>query len=117
MKRKPYPSDLTDEQWALLEPLLPDAKPGGHPRTTNLREALNALFYLMREGCSWRAIPHAFGIPWRPIYNYYRAWTADGTWERLVAAFRIPARRGCGRAAGPPRGHVHTGSGKCALGW
>src|SRR5947207_1374709 len=116
MKRKPYPSDLTDEQWALLEPLLPDAKPGGHPRTTNLREALNALFYLMREGCSWRAIPHDFGIPWRTIYNYYRAWTADGTWERLVAALRIRARRAAGRDPEPHTGYIDSQSVKTALG-
>src|SRR6266498_845846 len=57
MNRKPYPSDLTDEQWALLEELIPPARPGGCPRKHDMREVLNALFYLTREGCSWRALP------------------------------------------------------------
>src|SRR5450756_339232 len=53
MSRKPYPSDLTDAQWSILEPLIPPAKPGGHPRTQNRREILNAIFYLVRNGCAW----------------------------------------------------------------
>ena len=60
MIRKPYPSDLTDAEWSILEPLIPPAKPGGHPRTQNMREILNAILYLVRGGCSWRALPHDF---------------------------------------------------------
>jgi putative transposase len=78
MSHQPYPSDLTDAQWQLLEPLLPPAKPGGRPRTTDLRAVANALFYLNREGCTWRALPHDFP-PWRTVYDYFAAWTADGT--------------------------------------
>src|SRR5438477_9533327 len=82
-KRQPYPSDLTDAQWEVLQDLIPDARPGGRPRKHDLREVVNALFYLARESCSWRALPHDFGIPWKTVYNYFRAWTTDGTWPRL----------------------------------
>jgi putative transposase len=116
MKRKPYPSDLTDEQWAVLEPLIPDAKPGGHPRTTDLRELLNALFYHAREGCSWRAIPHDFGIPWKTVYNYFRDWTADGTWEDLVTALRMRVRHAAGRDPEPAAGYIDSQSVKTAQG-
>src|SRR6516165_9737269 len=116
MKRKPYPSDLTDEQWAILEPMLPPAKPGGHPRSTNERELLNALFYYVREGCSLRALPHDFGIPWKTVYNYFRAWSADGTWQRLVDALRIRVRRAAGRDPEPQTGYIDSQSVKTAQG-
>src|SRR6516225_2648278 len=57
MSHKPYPSDLTDAQWAVLEPMIPQPKPGGRPRKTNMRQVVNAIFYLNREGCTWRALP------------------------------------------------------------
>src|ERR1700732_459342 len=97
MQRKTYPSDLSDQQWAVLQPLLPAARPGGRPRATDLRELVNALFYLAREGCSWRAIPHDFGIPWKTVYNYFRDWTADGTWQELQDALRWQVRLTAGR--------------------
>jgi putative transposase len=100
MERKPYPTDLTDEQWKLIEPLLPDAKPGGRPRTTILREVLNALFYLVRSGCQWRMIPHEFP-PWKTCYNYYRAWIDNGTWDELVATLRMDVRTEAGRDEQP----------------
>jgi putative transposase len=96
MERKPYPTDLTDEQWKLVEPMLPPAKPGGHPRTTNLREVLNALFYLVRSGCQWRMIPHEFP-PWRTCYNYYRAWISNGTWDEIAVVLRMEVRTQAGR--------------------
>jgi len=116
MNRKPYPSDLTDEQWALLEELIPPARPGGCPRKHDMREVLNALFYLTREGCSWRALPHDFGIPWKTVYNYFRAWTDDGTWEQLVTALRMRARRAAGRDPDPHSGYIDSQSVKTALG-
>jgi putative transposase len=91
MERTPYPTDLTDEQWKLVEPSLPDAKAGGRPRKTDLREVLNALFYLVRSGCQWRMIPHEFP-PWRTCYNYYRAWIQDGTWDELLYLLRMDVR-------------------------
>src|SRR5206468_1302603 len=66
MSRESYPSDLTDQQWAMLEPLIPPAKPDGHPRTTNMREVLDALLYLDPTGGQWRALPHDFP-PWSTV--------------------------------------------------
>jgi putative transposase len=100
MSREPYPSDLTDGQWQLLEPLLPAAKPGGRPRKTDLRAVLDALFYLNREGCSWRALPHDFP-PWRTVYDYFAAWKADGTWEQINGALRRKLRVAAGRPHTP----------------
>jgi putative transposase len=77
--RKAYPTDLTDEQWELLEPLLPKAKPGGRPRTVDLREVINAIFYLLMTGCAWRLLPHDLP-PWQTVYSYFRAWKRDQMW-------------------------------------
>jgi len=100
MERKPYPTDLTDEQWKLVEPFLPEAKPGGRPRKTDLREVLNALFYLVRSGCQWRMIPHEFPA-WRTCYNYYRAWIASGTWDEIIYLLRLDVRQQAGRKDQP----------------
>ena len=97
MTRPSYPSDLTDAEWGILAPILPAPKPGGHPRTVNLREVLNALRYLVREGCRWRAIPHDFGVPWQTVYTYFRTWRLDGTWERMHAILRKRVRQEDGR--------------------
>src|SRR5215468_9986871 len=99
MKRKPYPSDLTDEQWTLIEPLLPRAsrrRRPGRPRRTALREIANALFYHAREGCTWRALPHDFP-PWKTVYNYFQAWRDDGTWAQIQGALRRQLRLAEGR--------------------
>jgi putative transposase len=116
MERKPYPSDLTDEQWAVLEPLVPPAYPGGRPRKTDLRELLNALFYHAREGCSWRALPHDFGIPWKTVYNYFQWWGLDGTWDKLLRALRERVRAAAGRAPTPSAGAIDSQSVKTACG-
>jgi putative transposase len=100
MERKPYPTDLTDEQWKFVEPLLPVAKPGGRPRKTDLREVLNALFYLVRSGCQWRMIPHEFP-PWKTCYNYYRAWIDNGTWDEIGTTLRVEVRLAAGRDEQP----------------
>jgi len=116
MARKPYPSDLTDEQWAVLEPLIPPARPGGRPRKTDLREVLNAIFYLTREGCTWRALPHDFGIPWKTVYNYFQWWTWDGTWQKLLDALRPQVRTRAGRAPTPRVACIDSQSVKTAGG-
>ena len=100
MKRKTYDTDITDVQWSLLEPLLPLAKPGGRPRSVNLREILNALFYVCRTGCSWRLLPHEFP-PWQTVYKYFRRWQQDGTWERVHAVLREQVREQEDREATP----------------
>lgn len=100
MKRKPYPSDLSDAQWHLIAPLLPAPKPGGRPRKTDLREVLNALFYLNQAGCTWRALPHDFP-PWRTVYEYFAAWKTDGTWDEINGALRRKLRVQEGRPHTP----------------
>jgi putative transposase len=115
MKRRSYPSDLTDEQWAVLEGLIPDAKPGGRPRKHDMREVLNALFYVVREGCSWRALPHDLP-PWKTVYNYFRAWSADGTWPLLVDALRLRVRKAAGRDPEPSAAYIDSQSVKTAEG-
>ena len=100
MKCKSYPSDLTDEQWELLSPLLPAAKPGGRPRTVELREVLNAILYVLRTGCVWRMLPHDLP-PWQTVYKYFRGFSEDGTWERVHDAMRPNVREGEGRSAMP----------------
>jgi putative transposase len=100
MNRKPYPSDLTDEQWAIVEPLIPPALPGGRPREVDIREVVNALFYRNREGCSWRALPHDFP-PWKTVYNYFQWWQWDGTWDKLLQRLRQDVRVAAGRQPTP----------------
>ena len=98
--RKRYPTDLTDEQWALIEPLLPLAKPGGRPRTTDLREVVNALFYQARTGVQWDFLPHDL-IPKGTAYDYFARWHDDGTWQRVVDALRGRLRAEAGRQESP----------------
>src|SRR5215467_14428790 len=113
MSRKRYPSDLTDEQWAVLGPMVPDARPGGRPRKYPMRDILDALFYLNREGCSWRALPHDFP-PWKTVYNYLRDWTDDGTWQRLLDALRPRVRQAAGRNPDPRTAYIDSQSVKTA---
>ena len=100
MPRKPYPSDLTAAQWRVLAPLLPPAKPGGRPRSVDLREVLNGILYVLRNGCTWRALPHDLP-PWGTVWWYFRTWRRDGTWEQLHDALRPLVRRGASRAPTP----------------
>ena len=81
--RKSYPSDLTDAQWTILEPLLPAARTqhGGRPRTLHLREVVNTLLYLNRSGCQWDMLPHDL-LPKSSVYDYFARWRDDGTWCR-----------------------------------
>lgn len=100
MNRKPYSSDLTDAEWSILEPLIPRAKPGGHPRTTHRREVVNALFYLVRNGCAWRALPHDLPC-WSTVWTYFRNWRLTGAWEMMRTALRETVRTSQGREATP----------------
>ena len=115
MQRKPYPSDLTDQQWAVLEPWIPPPRPGGRPRKTDMREVLNAIFYLTREGCSWRALPHDFP-PWKTVYNYFEDWKQDGTWDQFLTGLRLRVRRAAGRDPDPRVAAIDSQSVKTASG-
>ena len=95
-----YPSDLTNQEWAVLEPLIPPAREGGHPRTADMREVLNALFYVDRTGCQWRALPHDFP-PWSTVWSYFRTWRNNGTWHRMHTALREKTRVSMGREPTP----------------
>ncbi len=82
--RRPYPSDLSNAEWQILEPLLPAEKPGGRHRGYALREIINAIQYLLRGGGAWRSLPH--DLPhWQSVYHYFRRWKRDGTWLRVHA--------------------------------
>ena len=109
MTRKPYPTDLTDEQWALLEPLLPPAKPGGRPRSVDLREMVNALLYLLRTGCPWDLLPKELPANSK-VFGYFRRWWEDGTWQILHAKLVVAAREQAGREASPTAGIVDSQS-------
>src|SRR5271156_4691492 len=98
--RKPYRSDLTDAQWELIQPLLPPAKPGGRPRTVDLREIVNALFYQARTGCQWDFLPHDLA-PKGTAYDYFARWHDDGTWQKIVDALRARLRAAAGRDETP----------------
>jgi putative transposase len=113
MDRKPYSSDLTDEQWALLEPLLPPAKPGGRPRSADLREVVNGILYLLRTGCPWRALPHDLP-PWGTVWAYFRRWRDDGTLDRLHDDLRASVRTEAGREADPSAAILDSQSVKTA---
>src|SRR3954451_12931458 len=107
MRTNPYPSDLTDEQWEILKPLLPPASNLGRPRKSDLRDILDAIFYRNRNGCTWRALPHDFPT-WRTVYNYFVRWTADGTWRALNDALRGRVRRKAGREPTPSVGSIDS---------
>ena len=98
--RKAYRSDLSDEQWAITEPLLPPAKAGGAPRTVNLREVVNTLFYQSRTGVQWDYLPHDL-VPKSTAWDYFVAWGKDGTWQKLVDALRGQVRQAEGREETP----------------
>ncbi len=87
VQRKRYPSDLTDEQWQLLEIALPEAKPGGRPRSVNMREIVNAMLDINRSGCQWDMLPHDLP-PKSTVYEYFAAWRDDGVWQRILDVMR-----------------------------
>ena len=91
-QRKPYPSDLTDEQWELIEELIPAALPGGRPRATEMREVVNAILYLTRSGCQWDMLPH--DLPSKSTtYEYFAAWRDNGVWQRMLDVLRGAVRQ------------------------
>ena len=99
-----YPSDLTDEEWALVEPLIPPAKRGGNQRHVEVREVVNGLMYILSTGCQWRAIPKDLP-PRSTLYDYFDLWSWDGTLDRIHDALYVECREAAAREASSDRRH------------
>lgn len=117
LQRQSYPTDLTDKQWEILSSLIPRPKSnkviGGHKRVVNIREALNAIFYLLRSGCSWRMLPHDFP-KWQIVRYYFDIWKKDGTWKKIHDTLRGKVRRKAGKKIQPTAGIIDSQSVKTA---
>src|SRR2546421_5872313 len=100
---KPYASDLWDAEWAILEPLIPPAKPGGRPRSVNIRQILNGIFYVLRSGGAWRLLPHDYS-GWSTVYDYFCKWRNAGGWGQLGKTLRERLRGEAGRQGTPRAG-------------
>jgi transposase len=91
-KKQIYATDLTDEQWKNIAPIIPEPRHkterGGRPRGADPREVLNAILYIKKTSCQWRMVPHDFGVKWQLIYHYFRAWRKDGTMEKVHEILR-----------------------------
>jgi transposase len=96
-----YPSDLREGEWARPEPLIPGAKPGGRPRKTDMRAAMNAILYLLRTGCPWRYLPREGFPPRSTVYNNFRKFQREGVWEAIWAELHMALRERMGREASP----------------
>jgi putative transposase len=109
MRTQQYPSSVTDEQWAMIEPLLPKGRVGGRPRKTALRDVVNAVFYLLRTGCQWRLLPQDFP-PKSTVWGYFNAWRRDGTLDRIHDKLREQVRRRDGRQRTPSAASIDSQS-------
>jgi transposase len=109
-----YPSDLRDAEWARPEPLIPGATPGGRPRKTDMRAAMNAIFYLLRTGCPWRYLPRGLFPPRSTVYNIFRQFQRDGVWERIWEELHMALREALDREASPSAAILDSQSLKAA---
>ena len=100
MESRRYPTDLSDEEWCCIGPHLPEPTGWGRPRLHSLRAILDAVFYVLKSGCPWRLLPRDFP-PWKTVYDWFRRWRIDGTWERLNAELRELVRTRSGRSPLP----------------
>ena len=100
MSRAGYPTDLTDTEWQILEPLVPPVKAGGRPAKYSRREVMDAIRYVLRTGCAWRLLPHDLP-PWQLVYHYFWVWRRDGVWQRIHDALVPQVRQTEGREATP----------------
>lgn len=108
-KHPPYPSDLSDSEWAELEALIPSVKSGGRPAKYARRELVNAMLYILRTGASWRLLPHEFP-PWQSVYGYFRRWCQAGVWQQVHQVLRGQWRVELGRAPCPSAGAMDSQS-------
>jgi transposase len=118
-RRRAYPTDLTDAQWAAITELVPVALPGGRPRRASPRDIVNAILHMLRGGQAWRLLRHDFP-PWRTVNHYLRRWQAEGVWERIHRAVLMADREQAGRDASSTAAiidsqSVRTGDRKGAL--
>src|SRR6202789_1585859 len=104
-----YASDTTDEEWAIIAPHLPAVCRRGRPRTTDLREVVNAIFYIAQSGCQWRMLPKDFP-PYTTVQGYFYQWRDEGRWETINHAFVVRAREADGREASPTAGIIDSQS-------
>ncbi len=95
-ERKPYPSDLSDSEWEILKPLLPQPKGFGHPVEVDFREILNGIFYVQRTGCQWEMMPHDLP-PYSTVYGYFKKWQRKGIWQQMHDEIRHKLRKKLGR--------------------
>src|SRR5215218_4291089 len=109
-----YPSDLTEAEWALVAPLIRPAKRGGRPRTVNVREVLNAIFYVLWTGCQWKALPKDLP-PRSTVWEYLDLWDWDGTLERIHHALYVEVRENAGREASPTTAIIDSQTAKGAV--
>ena len=110
-RRQSYFTDLTDGEWQILAPSVPAIKSGGRPADHLRREIVNAILYVLRTGCQWRALPHDFPA-WKTVYTYFRNWRKDGTWKRIHDKLRQQVRRAVGRQPEPSAGILDSQSAK-----
>jgi putative transposase len=115
MKTQLYPTDLTDRQWQFIKEHIPAAKPGGRPRTLDMRQVLNAILYLLKSGCQWRMLPREYPN-WKSVYHYFRTWRDDGTWQRLHDTLRAALRQRNGRKKHATAGCLDSQSVKTSAG-
>ena len=108
-----YPSDLTDEEWTLIEPLIPPGRSGGGKRRANLREVVNGLMYVLSTGCQWRAIPKDLP-PRSTVHDYFVLWTCERTLDRIHHALYVACREQAGREASPTASIIDSQSVKSA---
>lgn len=113
--RHPYPSDLTDEEWDQLEPLIWRPSRRGRPSFWPTRRVLDAVFYVLRSGCAWRLLPHDFP-PWQTVFYHFRRWRLTGVWHRVHGILRASVRERSGRNRDPSAGIVDSQSVKTAEG-
>jgi putative transposase len=104
---KAYPTDLTDEQWAVVEPLLPSVKPMGRPRTVDLRLVLNTILYLNKTGCPWAMLPNDLAAR-STTHDYFMAWQADGTWQAILDTLRRQVRVAAGHEPEPQKAAIDS---------
>ncbi len=113
MERNPYPSDVTDEQWSLIESRIPPEKSGGRPRSVVMREVINGILYLNRTGCSWRMLPHDLP-PWGTVHYYYRCFRLQGIWQDIHDRLREQTRVEAGKEKTPSAAIIDSQSVKTA---